>query len=254
MISDARVIVLDFDGTTVQGDGPVIAYADETATLLRPGAAANFLADVSRALADPDARARYADGHNLVRHLAEDHGIGEQALGRGYAAARAYLGTDRAPVELAPGLDAFLALAEAARARVVLATNSPETRIPDTLRALGIHDRFDAISFDTGKPAGLGPLIDTLGPPDGIVSVGDVWRNDLEPAAARGCCTALIGNGYPLPVGAHPTWCARSFVELAPLVADWLSGAPPPGRPVRRSPLATASFPSRDSYSEKGHQ
>ena len=51
-------------------------------------------------------------------------------------------------------------------------------------------------------------------PPDRLLSVGDVWRNDLEPAAAIGAATAFVdrfGRGE-----GSPTFRARTLEALLP--------------------------------------
>ncbi|WP_214443715.1 HAD family hydrolase, partial [Mycobacterium tuberculosis] len=49
---------------------------------------------------------------------------------------------------------------------------------------------------------------------------GDMWRNDLAPAHARGHATALIG-GFADPE-ATPTFRAADFATLAPQLQTWL--------------------------------
>ncbi len=53
-----------------------------------------------------------------------------------------------------------------------------------------------------------------------MLAVGDIWRNDLAPAHARGHATALVG-GYPDP-DAAPDFRADTLPELLPALTEWV--------------------------------
>lgn len=212
------VLIFDFDGTVAVGDGPLLAYARAVAA---HAASPDALVDaVAFQLATP--AAEVIDGYDVVRRVALAEGVDDDALAAAYAASRAQLGGVEAPVATAAGLAGFLATVDAVR---LLVTNAPATRLDEVLSALGLGGMFDRIVTDAAKPAGLEQLLDGLdGAP--VLAVGDVWRNDLAPAHARGHDTALVG-GYADPA-ARPTYRADTLDELLPALAAWVAAAGEP--------------------------
>lgn len=222
------LLLLDFDGTVAVGSGPVHAYARAAAGSLAPDAAAAFRDEASAAVeaagtAGADAGAQPLDGYDLVRLVAERHGVGPLALSAAYLASRHALGTADAPVAAPAGLAAVLAELRT-EATVVLATNAPAIRLRPTLAALGLGGLFDRVLTDVGKPGGLGAALDGLGAaphgPARVLSVGDVWANDLAPVAARGHATALVSRRPPPE--ARPTWTAPDLPALYPALRSWV--------------------------------
>ena len=228
-------MVFDFDGTVSLGDGPVRSYARFVAAGLEPGERPAFLVGIEAGLSgmlpgdlDP------LDGYDLVRLLSTPFAVTDAAHSAAYASSRAELASAAAPVIAPFGLAGFLAGARP-RARLVLATNAPETRIAEALDSLGLTGAFDAVHTAVGKPAGLDEILDELlagsiveDPAAALVSIGDIWANDLDPAYRRGATTALVG--LRADAGATPTMCAASLEELYPGLMAWLA-----------SPLRTTS-------------
>lgn len=206
-------LLFDFDGTIALGDGPVLAYAQKVATALGDPS----LVDGIRSMLDVADGA--LDGYDAVRRAAEERGADAALLSRAYLASRAQLATADAPITAPDGLAAFLAAADGLAERV-LVTNAPPIRIAEALDALGLTGLFDRIVTDARKPAGLETVLATL--PEGIrvLSIGDIWHNDLAPAHARGHATALIG-GFA-DAAASPTYRASAFAELIPRLDEWL--------------------------------
>lgn len=225
------LLLLDFDGTVAVGHGPVHAYAAAAASSLPPAAAAAFRDEVAAVLAAEQESAgpvrRRApvplDGYDLVRLLAERHGVGPLALSAAYLASRHALGTDGAPVTAPPGLAAVLAELRT-EATVVLATNAPATRLRTTLADLGLGGLLDRVVTEVGKPTGLGAVLDELraapAGPVRVLSIGDVWANDLAPVAARGHATALVSRRPPPE--ARPTWTVPDLPALYPALRSWV--------------------------------
>lgn len=210
------ILLFDFDGTIALGDGPVLAYAQQVADGL--GARGDGLVDSIRsALAAADAGV--LDGYDAVRREALERGADAALLSSAYRASREQLATEHAPVVAPEGLARFLAAAGDCAERV-LVTNAPLTRIDDALEALGLAGLFDRMVTSARKPAGLHAVLADL--PDGarVLSVGDIWHNDLAPAHARGHATALIG-GFADP-DATPTFRAPEFSMLVPQLEHWL--------------------------------
>ena len=207
------VLIFDFDGTVALGDGPLLAYARAVAA--HAASADALVAAVATRLAAPSGDA--IDGYDVVRQLALAEGIGADALAAASARSRLQLSTSQAPVTVADGLASFLRTTDAER---LLVTNAPVTRLDEALASLGLGGLFDRIVTDAAKPAGLAALLDTLGDGIPVLAVGDVWRNDLAPAHARGHATALVG-GYPDPT-AEPTFHADTLDALLPALAAWV--------------------------------
>lgn len=210
------VLIFDFDGTVATGDGPLLAYARAVAA--HTASADALVATVVAHLSAPSSDV--IDGYDVVRRAALAAGVDEAALAAAYTASRAQLGGSEAPVSTATGLAAFLRDADAER---LLVTNAPATRLDVALAALGLEGLFDRIVTDAAKPAGLERLLDDLGADAAVLAIGDVWRNDLAPAHARGFATALVG-GYPDPA-AEPTFRAETLDELLPALAAWVTAA-----------------------------
>ncbi|OUD86718.1 hypothetical protein BC477_01895 [Clavibacter michiganensis subsp. michiganensis] len=80
---------------------------------------------------------------------------------------------------------------------------------------------------DPGPAAGL--------PAARLLSVGDLWVNDLEPAHARGFSTALVGPGSS--DDARPTFRAATVADLYDDIDAWLDAVPSsPPAPTSAAP------------------
>jgi len=225
VISTHDIVLFDLDGTVATGNGPVIAYARLAAADLPEESAAALVAEVQAVLTGAvtlDVAPR--DGYDLVRLLAERAGITAATLARAYQDSRELLGTPAAPVAMPEGLAGTLRVLRGG-ARTVLATNAPGTRLDVVLTDLGLDGLFDVVETGVGKPVGMTALLDRLGvrPAGGaeVLSVGDVWANDLAPVHARGHATALVG---PPPAGATPTYHAPDLPGLYPSLRSWVDG------------------------------
>lgn len=224
------ILLFDFDGTVALGDGPVIAYAREVSRAL--GGPEGFLSDVLATLA---ARTQGLDGYDAVRVAAERAGADASLLSAAYLTSRRQLATPHAAIEAPDGLADFLANADAER---ILVTNAPSIRLNEALVSLGLHALFDRVISNAGKPAGLEEVLDSFPADAPVLSIGDIWRNDLEPAQRRGHATALVG-GF-VDDGAHPLFRAETLTALLPRLSEWLRDphAFSPATPASHTPLA----------------
>ena len=248
-----RVIIFDFDGTITVGDGPVLAYAAQVATRLAPGLADSFRAAVAAGLHGETSTtststvltADAVDDYDLVRQVALLHGADTALLSAAYLSSRELLATEKAPIaapalEPARGTRAPDDLASwlrrlSTRAYLVLATNAPSTGLDRALAVLGVTDAFDEVRTSVGKPDGMHALVDEMLARGPVLSVGDVWHNDLEPVWARGAATALLtraGAG-----DARATYRADTLGGLAPSITAWASAAPDPHQPHHAHPV-----------------
>lgn len=226
----AGILILDLDGTVLVGDQPVLRYAELAAQGLDDGTAAGVRGLVDGYLAgSPEPPVEHAvDGYAATAAAAIRAGVGADALQSAFERSRGELHAGLLPVDAPPGL-ADLLHAAAGRVLRVLATNAPAEDLDPVLHRVGLGGLFDRVHGRVGKPAGqsrlAAGLLDEHGwrdEPARMMSVGDIWANDLEPVAALGGRTALIdrwsrGDGAPGERG-------RTWPELIPAVHAWLAG------------------------------
>ena len=207
--------MLDFDGTVAVGDEPVLTYFRAVAGEEADEAFASWVV----------AGEGHPDGYSLVAAWARAHGVAEEARAAAYAASRAALHSGVVTVAAPVGLADLLGRCPPDVARV-LVTNAPVDGIEPVLERLGLSGRLEALVGDAGKPDGMpdvlaGLLEEADVAADRLLSVGDVWVNDLAPAHGIGAATAFIdrfGTGE-----GDPTFRARTLTGLMPDVERWWS-------------------------------
>lgn len=220
-------IVFDFDGTVIVGNGPVLAYAREMARFAPEGFLARAEAEI--AAFEAGQAAPYRDGYDVVGTLAADAGVAEGDRQAAYLASRELLASAQ-PADPAPGLAELLERIPE-ETRVILATNAPAAGVESALAGWGIRDHFDELIYDTGKPAGLGPIIDRALLDGKVLSVGDIVINDLDPASERGADTALVGATAEAST-ASVTMRATTLAELTDQIVAWAHAAEFPTAPT----------------------
>jgi phosphoglycolate phosphatase-like HAD superfamily hydrolase len=240
MTARSHTVLFDFDGTISLGSGPVLAYARAAGKAMPDAERKGFLDRILTGLsAHPTGRVPGTDaidGYDFVRILSAEYGVAPSSLSAAYLSSRAQLATELAPISAPVGLADFLA-SIADRANLVVATNAPETRLDEALAELGLSGVFDVRYTSVGKPSGLDAVLDDWMPHGPLLSVGDVWANDLAPAQARGAATAYIGPAAEL-LTAQPTFRAEALPQLYPAIASWLHDFPLPHDSLR-IPTAT---------------
>ena len=248
------VLLLDFDGTVCVGDGPVRAYADAVVTAvldaattdahsaagrsfsddLRQGLEAYLDSAAVAAVSDASGEEPPVDGYAAVAALAARHATPAQ-LDAAYTASREALATSGLEVAAPDGLVALLDEL-GPHVQRVLVTNAPARGVHETLARLGLADVLDDVVTEAAKPAGWDRILPAYlagRPPQAVLAVGDVWRNDVEPPLAAGCATALIDRFGHRPGPAHAA--ARTFEELYPAIREW--AADPAGFVARHAPV-----------------
>jgi FMN phosphatase YigB (HAD superfamily) len=211
-----RIVVLDFDGTVAVGDEPVLAYFRGVAGPEADDVLARWVLTGGTG---------YRDGYALVADWAAVHEVVEEVRAAAYATSRRELHDGTAAVAAPEGL-AELLRRRPADVRCVLVTNAPVDGIEPVLARLGLEGLLDEVLGDAGKPGGmpavLARLLDEASlPPDRLLSVGDIWCNDLEPAARTGAATAFVDR-FQSGEGS-PTFRARTLEDLLPDVDRWWS-------------------------------
>ncbi|WP_291380025.1 HAD family hydrolase [Demequina sp.] len=218
----SRTVIFDFDGTVALGHAPVDAYVRE---IVAATADAGLAAAVSEGLGEfEEGLSNAIDAYDVVRTVASERAIDAEVLRAAYLRSRALLATAEVPVEAPEGIVPFLQrLAEAAD--LALVTNAPSTRLAEALATLGIDQLLPTRHTEAAKPEGLTAIVaDALlrGP---VLSVGDIYQNDLAPAAALGADTALVGPLWR-SFAARTTMAAATLPELYPLIEAWAGVTP----------------------------
>jgi FMN phosphatase YigB (HAD superfamily) len=204
------LLVVDFDGTVYRGDEPVRFYARRVAESMHARAAEPFLASFESYLAlgvrsadscedtvEAAALRESYDAWGAAVHLAQRvYKVSNEIVEAAFFASRIHM--LESGCELEPVTALLDVLREVrARARCVLATNSPPEGVMPVLDLLGVTDLFDEVAMGLGKPDGLRRYLqyelgdDLRSRPWRLFSIGDHYRNEIEPAVEIGA-----GAGY----------------------------------------------------------
>ncbi|WP_218220868.1 HAD family hydrolase [Nesterenkonia sp. Act20] len=189
------------------------------------------------------------DGYQLVQLLARQAGLTDAESGECFRAARRDLlahGLEKTDVHASSGARQLVAEVRE-HAVVVLVTNSPAEVFAPWLEALGLSQAFDLVINDARKPFGMPEALkraraagttaagsraagvataDASGQPihpHQILSVGDIWRNDLEHVAAIGGSTVLIDR-FDTGLG-EPDHRVEGFGGAAQAILTWSNSA-----------------------------
>lgn len=219
---DSPLLILDFDGTVCIGDGPVWAYANAVLTRISDADRAQTVrARLAEFLSGTSDAPRYADGYAAVAELTAG-AVDPDSRQAAYRESRTALATGLASGVAAPdGLHEFLTGIGMSADRV-LVTNAPPDGVKETLSVLGLTDVIDEIHPNANKPAGFVELLAGLAAgrdPAMMMSVGDLYDNDIAPPYAFGCATAYIDRWDHRTGPAHLH--AASLPPLYSAIADW---------------------------------
>ncbi|MDN5670183.1 MAG: hydrolase [Renibacterium salmoninarum] len=215
-------LILDFDGTVALGDGPVYAYAQAVAEFLDAKDRVALLAALEAFLTGSGGapEARFKDGYDAVAQLSAP-AVSRAQRNAAYRSSREAIARGDVAVHAPDGLEDFL-VSVAPFAERVLLTNAPLTGVAESLAALGLAEVIDSIIPEAGKPDGfaekLPGLLRGLAPEE-LLSVGDVWLNDIAHPLAAGCATAFIDRFNLASGPAHLR--AAHIEELYPGMLEW---------------------------------
>lgn len=221
------VLVLDLDGTVCLGDTPALLYAEGVASFTDAPEALLELSEgfLARRLPEsaPKALTGAQDGYEAVRILGVAAGVTDEQLSAAYLSSRAAIGEHPGDIRTPEGLVDLLGGIDAHR---VILTNSPRDGLDAILDHLGVRDVIDEVLTDALKPSrmtahldGFLATADAIDTPERLMSVGDIWRNDLAPAVERGCVAAYVDVFDRRQGPAHIR--AESLVDLYTAISQW---------------------------------
>ncbi len=245
------LLVLDFDGTLWRGNQPLEHYAAIAARGLAPAERAPYLAQVQAFLdglrwevvgtAEPP-----DDGWTAVARFAEARGATPDLLRAAFLETRERIAAGAFRLEVPAGLPEFLAWSRRWCA-IALATNSPASSVGPVIEQLGLGHLLDDVATGAAKPGALVGLVEGwLGrfeaSRERVMSVGDHYQNDIEPAARAGWFTAYITpwRWVPGPCSIVGT----TLEEVLPGLREWVAAVVAADGPPAVDPRAGAR-PSR---------
>ncbi|WP_158299906.1 HAD family hydrolase [Glycomyces paridis] len=220
------ILLFDYDGTVRLGTEHASHYARLVAAELAPDDERAFLAAHAAFLAGKPTTASTFDAYdadNAVRRLAGEFGVADSVRHDAYVATRKRMADGEFAVWAPKGFREFL-WSLPRTIEVALVTNAPASSLEPVVERLGLDGLFDHVIGDAGKPEGMDAILDELleeRAPDALLSIGDIPRNDLAPAADRGCATAYIDHyGRPWP---RATASGATLDELYPFIHRWIT-------------------------------
>ena len=237
MPADLRpTLVLDFDGTLCLGDDPIHLFADELASLVDDDGAASVRTELAAFLSGERHIEGAEDGYHALYYLGRPFALDDDAVAAAYYRSRERMAAGEGSIHAPEGIVELLDEVRAVGVRVVLVTNAPVTGATSWLESVGVAQRLDAVVADAGKPGRMADHLRTLlaesgttESPQQLLSVGDVWVNDIEPAmaiGARGFYIDRYSSGRGPSSESAPT-----IGELYPAIRAWaIDPAAPPQR------------------------
>ena len=219
--------MFDFDGTLWRGDEPLLHYAQLVSEELPSGERLPFQAALRALLhgerwAVTGLNAPPHDGWAAVAELARARGGSERHRQEAFAETRRRIAAGDFQLEVPAGLTEFLAFSRTC-CTVVLASNSPAESVQPVVERLGLVGYLDDIASDASKPGRFLELVDgwiSVLRPDHVMSVGDHYRNDIEPAAGRGWFTTYINPWRWIPGSC--SIAGATVEEVLPQLYGWV--------------------------------
>jgi FMN phosphatase YigB (HAD superfamily) len=238
---DSALFIFDLDGTLYEETAHFLYYGQRLAEQLAQRPADDYLAEVERALSgahpltygvsyDPvqklivrdgvvcdwEGHASSASPSSELVHVddpwsvygvtAAFHGITRDRLQDAFLATRRHMESDQFSMQGMPGLREVIDDLHRAGRSFVLATNSPEPDSRVILEKLGLTGAFDDHVFNAKKQDNAVAHFTRWQlkyriPFERMVSIGDHYRNEIQPAVDLGMKTIYIDRylGQPKP-------------------------------------------------------
>ncbi|WP_345314593.1 HAD family hydrolase [Garicola koreensis] len=169
------------------------------------------------------------DGYQLTQLLAHQAGLTGAESGQCFRAGRRELvaaGLGATDLHAPAGAADLLAEVRRRGVVVVLITNSPAEGFAPWLQMLGLRNSFDAVINDARKPFGMPDALQrarsagqTSIDAEHVLSVGDIWGNDLAHVSIDGGTTILLDR-FGTDVGT-PDYRVSAWEKAAPIIRRW---------------------------------
>lgn len=219
-----RAIVWDLDGTLYRGPAPLRAYAAALADHLDGSAAPRFARYANALVTSPGRTAPYYDLWNALTSASHEAGLPYEVANACFLDVRRRIIRGEFPVEVPAGVISLVAALARARVPMAVVTNSDGASGRDLLESLGLKSLVRHIHADAMKPGGFVPATRALFPdlPSAqVLSVGDNYRNDIEPALTCGMVALHVRT--PGARGGPATWTVPRLEEGIGWIAHWAS-------------------------------
>lgn len=138
--------------------------------------------------------------------LALHYGVPRERRSAAFLATRAFMATDAFQLHLPEGMEACLASLRSRGFILVAMSNSPVESVHDVFDELGVRAYFSMIVGDSGKPVGLEAWLAGMDEPGRVLSIGDNYINDIEPALKAGA-EALYIDRHTTNLGSEYERC-----------------------------------------------
>lgn len=144
-------------------------------------------------------RLRFGSGHinvgdwwGVLAALAARFGLQADMRQAAFLAVRAHMSSDAGRLRPDANLRSTLLGLQSAGLRLIAMSNSPADTVGDTFDQLEIRDCFTTVVADASKPAGLLHFLEKERDSASVLSVGDNFVNDIEPALDAGAQALYI--------------------------------------------------------------
>ncbi len=220
----SAVLVWDLDGTLYRSAAACLHYAQGIAETLEEPARAPYVEAMERYLSGAGG-VEASDGWEAAVVLAGGGRGASRAYGDAFARTRVFMLSDACELEVPDGLRELLERV-GDRARRVLVTNTPSFGVMPLLERLDLLGSFDEISCDSAKPnrfeIRLRAFADVNGvAPQNVLSIGDHFVNDIQPALNAGCTAAYVDPFGVGPAGRAQLEAPR-FEDLLEPIERWV--------------------------------
>ncbi|MGH2409195.1 MAG: HAD family hydrolase [Chloroflexota bacterium] len=165
------------------------------------------------------ARMNIGDFWGILAALAAHHGLQHPERQTAFAATRAHMSSNQGKLAADEGLRELLRSLRKGGKRLIAMSNSPADTVRDTFAQLGIQDCFSQIMADSDKPAGLIAFLASAANVGQILSMGDNFVNDIEPALNAGA-QALYIDRHRTALGSDREGCY--LVPSISAAREWL--------------------------------
>jgi FMN phosphatase YigB (HAD superfamily) len=143
-----------------------------------------------------DMRFNIGDWWGVLSALANTFGLSREQRSLAFRATRAHMATPDGALLPDENLGAVLDRLRERGFTLVAMSNSPVDSVQDSLRQLGVAGHFSAVVADAHKPEGMHTFLAGDRAAHSVLSVGDNYVNDIEPALDAGAAALYIDRHH----------------------------------------------------------